>query len=140
MPEIINNKIRTFSLKSLNVIIKLFFGEEYLKSRIVVTLLFLCIFVNIVDWLSLAFFLHSQEGLEITLHYNVYFGRDMIGEARRAYFLPFIGLIIFMINVSLSIYFYRLKERIAAYIFLITTLAIQLSLLISVISVIIVNY
>ncbi|MFZ2193474.1 MAG: hypothetical protein WAV31_04490 [Candidatus Moraniibacteriota bacterium] len=111
-----------------------------MKNRIVIGLLFLCIFVNIVDWLVLAFFLRPLDGFEVTLHYNVYFGRDMMGEAKRAYFLPFIGLILFAINVPLSIYFYKLKERIATYIFLITTLSIQLSLLISVISVIIINY
>ena len=140
MTEIPSNKIKRFSLKSLNVIIKLFFGEEYFKSRIVGVLFFACFLVNIIDWLALVIFLKPPAGTVVILHYNVYFGSDMIGEARRAYFLPLLGLIVLAINLPLSIYFYKLKERIATYVFLITALSVQLSLLISIISVIIVNY
>ena len=140
MSERTDNKLRGFSLKSLNRIIKLFFGEEYLNSRIVLALIFSCIFINMVDWLALALFLRASTESMIILHYNVYFGVDLMGNVKQAYFLPLVGLIILAINFSLSIYFYKLRERIATYILLITALAIQLSLLISIISVIIINY
>lgn len=136
----LENKAKILRGKSLNEIIKLFFGAEYLKSKIVLALLFFAIFINIADWLALVLFLRPPVGAVVILHYNVYFGVDWAGKAKQAYFLPLIGLIILVINFSLSVYFYKLKERIAAYVLLITALAVELSLLISIISVIIVNY
>jgi Na+-transporting NADH:ubiquinone oxidoreductase subunit NqrD len=140
MFEMVGNKTEKFFLKSLTEIIKLFFGEEYLHSKIVIALLISALSVNILDWLLLAFFLRLPKETIVILHYNVYFGVDVTGNVKQTYFLPLIGLILLVINVFLAGYFYKLKERIAAYVFLITTLAIQLSLLISVASVIIINY
>ncbi|MCX6762121.1 MAG: hypothetical protein NTY33_04780 [Candidatus Moranbacteria bacterium] len=133
------NNIKISWGKSLNEKIKLFFGREYFRSRIILWLLFLSIFANIIDWLALAIYLHPA-GSEIILHYNVYFGVDSVGTVRGAYVLPLVGLIILLANITLSFYFYAQKERIASYVLLITALMAELSLLISVISVIIINY
>jgi hypothetical protein len=135
----LKNKVIISLVKSLNEKIKLFFGQEYFKSRIVIWLLFLGGFLNVINWLILKFFLSSYEK-DIILHYNVYFGVDSIGFSRGAYLLPFIGVIILLVNVAFSFYFYIKKERVASYILLITSLMVQISLLISVISVIIINY
>lgn len=140
MSEMVGNKTEKFFSKSLTEIIKLFFGEEYLHSKIAMVLSISALSMNIVDWLLLASFLRLPKETIVILHYNVYFGVDSTGSVKQTYSLPFIGLIILIINLFLSGYFYKLKERIAAYVFLITALAIQLSLLISVASVIIINY
>lgn len=132
-------KLEKFSPKSLNKIIKLFLGAPYFQSRIVCWLLFFSAFINLVDWLALQFFLRSGEN-PIILHYNVYFGVDWRGLPKEAFFLPLIGLILLAIDFFLAFYFYARKERIAAYIILMTALMAQLSLLISIISVIIINY
>ncbi|MDP1619865.1 MAG: hypothetical protein Q8M12_02610 [bacterium] len=76
----------------------------------------------------------------IILHYNVYFGVDLVGGYRQVYILPLIGFILFLINSSLSIYFYGQKERIASYILLIAVLMIQLSLVVASTSIILINY
>ncbi len=132
-------KVENFLPKSLNEIVKLFLGAPYFQSRIVRWLIFFSAFVNLIDWLVLQFFLRSGENL-IILHYNVYFGVDWRGLPKEAFFLPFIGLILLAINFLAAFYFYASKERIAAYIILMAALMAQLSLLISVISVIIINY
>ena len=89
--------------------------------------------------MALKFFLVPSEK-SIILHYNVYFGVDSIGDFHEVYMLPFIGISMLLINGLFSFYFYAKKERVASYILLLTVLMIQMSLLISVISVIIINY
>jgi hypothetical protein len=135
----VENKVKISLVKSLNEKIKLFFGQEYFKSRIILWLLFLAVFFNIVDWVILRIFLPPSEK-DIILHYNVYFGVDSIGVPQETYLLPLIGVIVLLVNAVFSLYFYIKKERIASYILLITSLMVQLSLLISVISVTIINY
>jgi hypothetical protein len=133
------NKTKIYWGKSLNEKIKLFFGQEYFQSRIIRWLFFSGLFFNLVDWALLKFFLRS--GAErIILHYNVYFGVDLTGTSQSAYTLPFIGVVVLFFNNALSFYFYIQKERVASYILLLTVLMAELSLLISVISVIIINY
>ncbi|MFZ2226331.1 MAG: hypothetical protein WA064_02940 [Candidatus Moraniibacteriota bacterium] len=136
----LENKAKIFEGKSLNNLIKLFFGAQYLKSRIVLVLLSVSALINLLDWLALIIFLRPPAGTVIILHYNVYFGVDLAGKVLRAYAVPFIGLCILGINFFLAGYFYRQKERIASYVLLISALIVQLSLLISIISVIVVNY
>jgi hypothetical protein len=133
------NKVKIFLKKSLNRKIKLFFGQEYFQSQIIRWLLFLSILFNGVIWAVLKFFSHP-EGSSIILHYNVYFGVDSIGAPQEVFMLPIIGLIVFLVNVVLAFYFYAKKERIASYVLLLSALMVQLSLLISAIGVIIINY
>lgn len=132
-------EFKNFLPKSLNKTIKLFLGAPYFQSRIVRRLLFFSALVNSIDWLMLRFFLRPGKDI-IILHYNVYFGVDWRGMPEEAYFLPLIGLILLGINFLVAFYFYAHKERIAAYLILIAALMAQLSLLISIISVIIINY
>jgi len=133
------NKTKIYGKKSLNEKIKLFFGREYFQSRIILWLLFLAVFFDFANWMLLKIFLRSGER-RVILHYNVYFGVDSTGVSRGAYLLPAIGLIVLLCNSALSWCFYAKKERIASYVLLLTALMVQLSLLISVVSVIIINY
>lgn len=133
------DNVKNLPGRSLNEKLKLFFGREYFQSRIILWLLFSGIFFNLVNWILLKFFLRSGDNL-IILHYNVYFGVDSTGFSRGAYLLPFIGVVVLLFNNLLSFYFYAQKERVASYVLLMAALMAQLSLLISVISVIIINY
>lgn len=134
-----NGKLKFFLPKGLNEIIKLFLDAPFFQSRIVQWLLFFSALVNLIGWLALRFFLWSGEDF-IILHYNVYFGVDWRGLPRESFFLPLVGLILLVINFLAAFYFYAHKERIAAYIILMAALMAQLSLLISIISVIVINY
>ncbi len=115
------------------------FAEGYFQSYIVLWLLALSIVANIANWAVLKIFIKPVD-FPIILHYNVYFGVDMVGNWGQVYFLPSLGVGLLLINSILSIYFYYRKERIASYLILLATLMIQLSLIVASTSVIIINY
>lgn len=54
----------------------------------------------------------------IILHYNVYFGIDIIGNPVQAFLIPAVPLLFFAINLSLAWRFYVSHERVAAHILL----------------------
>jgi hypothetical protein len=119
--------------------IKSFFAQEYFKSHIVIWLLILSLVANMIDWLILKIWIKPVD-FPIILHYNVYFGVDLIGDYRQVFVLPLIGLILFVVNLILSLYFYKQKERISSYMLMIASLMIQLSLIVASVSVILINY
>lgn len=119
--------------------IRSFFAQEYFKSHIVIWLLILSLAANLADWAILKIWVKPVD-FPIILHYNVYFGVDLVGGYRQVYVLPLIGFVLFLINSTLSLYFYGQKERIASYILLIAVLMIQLSLIVASASVILINY
>jgi len=119
--------------------IKAFFADEYFRSHIILWLLVFIFLVNLTNWILLKIFIKPID-FPIILHYNVYFGVDMLGSWKQVYFLPALGLLLLIINLFLSFYFYKKKDRIASYILMIAALMIQLSLLVASASVIIINY
>lgn len=125
--------------KSLTERFKFFFKKDYWHGRIVLWLLVSAVFANLINWLIIVVFIRPVVPT-IILHYNVYFGVDMMGNPKWVFVLPAIGLFLLLVNNFLAIYFYDNKERIASYILLTGALMIQLSLLIATLSVIIINY
>lgn len=136
--------------KSLTNRFKLFFtaarfaeskqaGREFFKNRIVLWTVIASLAVNLVNWIVLAVFIRPVD-YSIILHYNVYFGVDMTGSWKSVFFLPGIGLLLFLVNFFLAFYFYRRLERMACHILLMAGLMVQLSIMIADISVILINY
>lgn len=125
--------------KRLGLRSKSSFAEGYFQSYVVIWLLALSVIANISNWVVLKLFIKPVD-FPIILHYNVYFGVDMVGSWKQVYFLPALGIGLFLVNAALSVYFYRQKERIASYLLLLATLMIQLSLIVASVSVIIINY
>lgn len=113
--------------------------KDFFRNPIVFWLLILSIFFNLTNWAALAIFVKPVDKT-IILHYNVYFGVDSVGHWGQAYFLPAIGLILLIANLTLADYFYLRKERMASHILMMTALMAQLSLLIASASVILINY
>lgn len=113
--------------------------RDFFKSHIAIWLLIFGFFANMINWIILWIWIEPVE-FPIILHYNVYFGVDSVGDYKQVYILPFIGLILFLINLFLAMYFYAQKERIASYVLLMGTLMIQLSLIVASASVILINY
>lgn len=70
---------------------------------------------NIVAWaLPIAFV--SREREIVILHYNVYFGVDLVGAYWQLLLAPALGLLFFGANLALAAYLYnRAKERAGAY-------------------------
>jgi len=125
--------------KGLAKKIKSFFIQEYFCSSIVLWLLALSFLVDLANGIILKIFVKPVD-FPIILHYNVYFGVDVLDDWKRVYVVPLIGLFLFVVNTLLGLYFYQHKERIASYILAIANLMIQLSLLVASISIILINY
>ena len=71
-------------------------------------LIFMAI-VNILAWLSTRFIYTEIDQERMALHYNVDFGIDYYGEISKVFVLPFIGLIIILVNIL--VYFLLLKHK-----------------------------
>ena len=95
--------------------------------------------LNILNWGLIAFFIRPVD-FSIILHYNVYFGVDVIVSWWQVYFLPFIGLIILSINTILGYFFYQKKERIIAHLLMLATFIAQIGITVAVASLLIMNY
>lgn len=118
---------------------RLFFVQDYFRSYIVIWLIVLSFMSNFANWISIKIFI-KPVNFPIILHYNVYFGVDMVGNRDRAYILPAIGLFLLLVNLLLSIYFYKRGERIASYLLLMAGLMSQLSLIIASVGIVVINY
>ncbi len=81
--------------------------QELVKDKWTAIPLVVGFILNVMLWLFIYTQVNSRDDL-IFLHYNIYFGVDLIGEWYRLYFMPLLGVVIFFINIVLSI---LLKKR-----------------------------
>lgn len=117
---------------------KRFFWHGYWTDPIIFFSLVLAILVNAGMWAAL-FRTIAPTNLPIILHYNIYFGIDVVGNWKSVFFMPTLAVFLLLANVILSRFFYY-KERLVSYLFAGTALAIQLLMAVGVISVIIINF
>jgi hypothetical protein len=116
-----------------------FFSQEFFKSALMQWVLIGALILNGINWGLIAFFVRPVD-FPIILHYNVYFGVDVIGAWWQLYFLPAIGLIIMIVNTVLGYLFYQKKERITAHLLMLATFIAQISMTVAVASLLIINY
>lgn len=129
-----NSFIDRFKAKS-----KYFFSQDFFRSSLVQWVIIAALLVNFADWGVVAFFIRPVD-FPIILHYNVYFGVDVIGAWWQIYFLPLIGLLILSVNTLLGYLFYQQKERIVAHLLLLATFIVQICISIAVASLLLINY
>lgn len=139
-----NQNTKTISSKSLAEKSKLFFEthfskNDFFQNHIVLWLLLFGFIANVANWSILGIFMNRVDA-NVILHYNVYFGVDMLGKWTLAFVMPAVGLAVYLINGCLADYFYRNKERVASYVLLLAALMVQLSLIIASAAVILINY
>jgi len=115
------------------------FSQEFMKNSIIRWLLVGTVFLNAANWALLAIFIRPVN-FNIILHYNVYFGVDLIGGWWQTYTLPSMGIVFLLINFFLALQFYRNKERIASYILLLASFMIQIGLIIASVGIVLINY
>jgi len=118
---------------------KVFFTQEYFRNAILLWLLILSFLVNLTNVVSLVTLVKPVD-FPIILHYNVYFGVDVLDSWEKVYIMPLIGFFLFIVNTLLGIYFYKQKERIASHVLAIANLMVQLSLLVASVGIILINY
>ncbi len=99
----------------LNKILNIFRRKErFFRNKMLVKLFLIGFLVNITIWVFLFIRFKPQEA-PIFLHYNIYFGVDLIGEWYHIFiYLPAIGLISNFINLLISYILYS-RERILSY-------------------------
>jgi hypothetical protein len=102
-------------------------------------MLIVSLLVNAFNWGAIAYFIRPVD-FPIILHYNVYFGVDVIGAWWQVYFLPLIGLVILSVNTLLGYLFYQQKERIVAHLLLLATFIVQIGISVAVASLLLINY
>ena len=125
--------------KGLLNVFKSFFMQEYFRNAIILWLLALSFLINLANVISLAVLVKPVD-FPIILHYNVYFGVDVLDSWEKVYIVPLIGFFLFIVNTLLGLYFYNKKERIASHVLAIANLMIQLSLLVASVGIILINY
>lgn len=126
------------NLPGLKNRIRRFFAQEFFKNPIVHWTSIAGAFLNLANWVLLAVFIRPSDYL--ILHYNVYFGYDVVGDWRQVFFIPSLGLVFLLINFFLACRFFRKRERIASYILLLASIMAEIGLIIASVGVVIVNY
>ena len=88
--------------------------------------------INIITWLVILTQIHPTSEI-IPLHYNIYYGPDIVGKGYYLYLLPLVGLAILGINY----FFYKYaktREEFAAKTAVSVALVLQVLILISVLA------
>jgi hypothetical protein len=125
--------------EGLKARLKEFFSQDFFRSALIHWVFIGALILNFINWGLVAFFIRPVD-FPIVLHYNVYFGVDIIGAWWQVYYLPLIGLLILAVNTILGYIFYQQKERIAAHLLMLATFIVQISVTIAVASLLIMNY
>lgn len=112
----------------------------FIKNKLILISSFFTLIINIIIWLVIA--LKIGKPVEpIALHYNIYFGIDMIGYWYRMLILPLSGFLILFFNLIISYILFKKNNKylILGYFLNCASLFINLIFLISVIFLIIIN-
>lgn len=138
MPEY-NKKQIKFIAENTKSRLKFFLSKEFFRNALVQWVIIVSLVINFINWGLIAYFIRPVD-FPIILHYNVYFGVDVIGSWWQVYFLPLIGLLILAVNTILGFLFYQQKERIVAHLLVLATFIVQICITIAVASLLLINY
>jgi hypothetical protein len=113
------NILKRFTVTGLRVVS----SEPYLHNRIICgTLISACI-INGIMW-SYLIINRTNDAYPIILHYNLFFGVDLVGEYDKVFIMPGIALAFLVLNTFLGNFFYKI-ERIASYLLTFNVLILQ---------------
>lgn len=114
-------------------------GVDFFQNTIVRSLLVIGILPTFASLALLLYFIRPTEGL-LVLHYNVYFGVDLLGIWWQTYVLPLLSFVFFIGHYFLAKRFYQSTERIAAYLLLLGSGMLSFGMLIASMSIALINY
>ncbi len=117
---------------------KRFFWHGFWTDPIVFFLIVLAILANVGLWIAL-FWTVIPTDFPIILHYNIYFGVDVIGNWKNLFFMPALAALLLFLNLALSRFFYY-KERLISYLFAGTALISQLLMAVGVVAAVLINF
>ncbi len=114
-------------------------GTPFFENSIVRILLLLALFPLMASIVILGSTIFPLE-IPIILRYNVYFGVSLLGDWWQVYIFPFVGIFIYGIHILLAKHYYHLKERVASYLVLLSSIFLALGIMIVTLSLAIVNF
>lgn len=85
-------------------------GESLFRNTLAKFLLLVSAILLLGSFAILFFFVGKRD-VPIVLHYNVYFGVDVIGEWWEVYFVPFVGVLFLFLHIVLARYLFSLGEK-----------------------------
>lgn len=85
------------------------------------------LFINLVGWAYLLINVRPQEN-PIFLHYNIYYGVDLIGDWYQIFLMPLAGSIVFLVHLVLSRELYS-RDRVLGYILIGITIVLEIIIL-----------
>lgn len=86
--------------------------------------------VQLANWAYFAWLVKPQDGL-LFVHYNIYFGVDLVGPWYRLYTIPAAGLVVLLVNFFLARTLHRKSPILSRLLLAITAYAELLILLVS---------
>ncbi len=114
------------------------------KNKVFIIFSIIGLIINLLIWLLIYFKFYPavynlpEEQSFIPLHYNIYLGIDLFGKWQKIFYLPGLGLVIFLINTILSLIIYNKKEILSYFLTIISTLC-QIFLFIATLLTILIN-
>jgi len=114
-------------------------GATFLENAFIKNFLIASIIFLIAGWSILIAFIRPRE-TPLILHYNVYFGVDLIGTWWQTYILQGVATALLLIHVLLARSFYVKKDRFAAYILLLATNFVLFGVVVVSASIAFINY
>jgi len=115
-----------------------FFWHGFWTDPVIFFTIILAMLANVGLWVVLSLTVAPTDA-PIILHYNIYFGIDVLGSWKSLFFMPALSAALLFVNLVLSRFFYY-KERMVSYLFAGTALVLQLLMAVGAISAIIINF
>ncbi len=118
-----------------------FFSADFFRDHHIGWFLIFIVGLNFLSWVALAIFLIFSGRLSfLIMHYNVYFGVDWIGDWWQVFLFPTVAAFFGILDAGLSFRLYAQKEKVIAYILLLTAFFVQIGCVIYIASFLIINY
>ena len=111
--------------------------NKFWRDKFSMFVLLTNIFFNISIWIFLIFRLEPSE-YPVPLHFNIYFGIDVIDQWSQAFLIPGIGLVVIFLNLILS-YLIFSKEKFVAHFLLSGSLFVQILLFLAGIGIVVIR-
>lgn len=114
------------------------------KNKLIIVSTGIGLIINIIIWYLIYFQLQPlvynlpEEQAFIPLHYNIYLGVDMFGHWQKIFIMPVLGLLILVFNAIIALSLFN-RKKIISYFLSISSMVIQLFLLVATVLVILIN-
>ncbi|NTW15536.1 MAG: hypothetical protein HGA38_04210 [Candidatus Moranbacteria bacterium] len=93
-------------------------GATFFGNPLVLSLLSASTAIILLSFVATYVFVMRGASGTIVLHFNVYFGVDIVGSPWQALLIPGMALLFLLLNLPLAYRFYAVRERVAAHILL----------------------